>query len=149
MNIKVWGKLSQEEQIDILLEQAEWVIFQAFMLGLRPEEGSVSAVAEAKRLRSSGKSLDRLSFLTEVAYEAYWENDNSDDEGAFEYLNKCTLAYICYKASWDTECVYSGIESPRRHDTHDMIETYLSTLGSLQEESPLFKMMEEKGETVL
>lgn len=103
--LKRWGGLPYEQKRRLLLEQTEWALFTATVLGINIDKRSLSAVVEARRLYCGGrpiattkKIIDDAIFVESHLVRGEWLNHNGDIVWSTEdppITAEFIVAYMC------------------------------------------------------
>ena len=152
MNIKnKWEQTQRDRRIELLVRQAEWVLFQAMISGIDVDQRSVSAVGVARRIGvvdTTKADLDRWNVETGVfrAYAVFAENGDYNMLYRLQaqksgLLTQCAVAYI----SWITPiAIFLENRGARWSFTMDIVKNLLSPVGDIKKVSPITKWLGEE-----
>lgn len=138
---QTWDRLSLPEQLDRVLEQIEWIIFQASLRGVVVGEKSLVAVIEAKRSVSYWLATENL-FVTErdafddVTLLGGWKNYNHKN-----IFGESALAYMCWFTIGQIQLFFSTGSCDMNFDL--VCRTYMKPLGSMRQQSPIIVRLKE------
>lgn len=145
---QTWENLSLPERLDRVLDQVEWIIFQASLRGVIVGAKSLVAVIEAKRSMSYGSATENLfaadkAIFDEVTLLGGWKKYNHKN-----IFSESVLAYICWFAIGQTKLFLTTGSCKMNFDL--VYYNYMKPLGSMRQQSPiLVRLKEDNDESTL
>lgn len=140
----IWNGLSKIQQLEMLIRQAEWIVFQGSLLGVVADQRSLKVMAMARRALMheeedivTGDSIDNAF----GAFYGYGGYDVKDDVRST--ITAWTVAYVCYNIGLDTRRIESDFLDD---DFLQIANYYLKTIkGNQWQASPLAKWLKNSG----
>lgn len=128
MSKHAWARLPADKKIDLLVRQAEWVIFMATMKEIDVDQRSVNAIV---RVRQGGRGSDLIGAFLRAADVL---KDGRLGDLIFPgrtVFDRYAIEYFCYRLAYD---VYT---SRIANDIASISMTYLYLVLGLERKSPL------------
>lgn len=144
---RIWNEAPDQVKIDILLKQTEWVIFKAIQLDTVVRQELIDIVVCCKQITPSSTEDDLeclLDFSSTIIAEFESDNGYKKIEEEPIGLNKKVVEYLCGYLAVN---IYWSHKTNRTEnnglDSYTVDHRFLYLLGSLKEESPLARWLDE------
>lgn len=138
-----WDQLTTKQRLELYVNHTEWLLFQALLVGLVPNQNSIRAVIEAKRSLARGENTRDIGVSIVDAAEAFNLTGGYNKLRHKYFISPCSLAYTCYQVASDVGFLSGASTYNNGISLESSRERYLRPLGYMRTKSPLWKWTEE------